>query len=670
MKRTDRQLGMGSEITRRDFLSGVNIAVTGSLLSMPLAQALAASDNPEGELAAQMLSGYYPPTRDGLRGSHPGSFEVAHQMRDGARFDNPADSLDTGQEYDLVVVGGGISGLAAAYFFQKETGPGARILIIENHDDFGGHAKRNEFHIDGRMLVDLGGTEYIEAPWSYPNAAKTLLNDLGIDVSLAGKVFSHDLYPSLNLRGGVFFDEKTFGVDRLVAGDAELRHGEQQTSYVTLPAELENGIGDREAVGAFLEKTPLSTGARDEILQLYCGDREYLAGYSAEEKLTVLQSTSYMEFLRGIVGASQEVLDFFWMWRGSYMGNGVDLTPTIAALRYGLPGAAGLGLDVQPRRLAEWSQHSYKEDFHFPDGNASVARMLVRKMIPEVAAGDSMHDIVSAKFDYAKLDQDESPVRLRLNATVVHARHLGHPDKAEHVEVTYVRAGESRRVRGRYCVMACYNSVIPYVCPEIPQEQRAALKKSLRMPLVSTNVLVDNWRAFQKLGIFAAYCPGSYFSDIRLTYPLQFADYTTARTPDEPITIKMYRIPLSGEGHAAEQFRAGRHGLLATSFETFERNIRQQLGAMLAEGGFDPARDIRAITVNRWPHGYAVGYDHEKNRMNYWSEEFMDAQKHWMNGRHRFGRIAIANSDAGASAMTEAAIEQGYRATRELLGES
>jgi len=187
---------------------------------------------------------------------------------------------------------------------------------------------------------------------------------------------------------------------------------------------------------------------------------------------------------------------------------------------------------------------------------------------------------------------------------------------------------------------------------------------------VSTNVLVDNWRAFQKLGIFAAYCPGSYFSDIRLTYPLQFADYATARTPDEPITIKMYRIPLSGEGHAAEQFRAGRHELLATSFETFERNIRQQLGAMLAEGGFDPARHIRAITVNRWPHGYAVGYDHEKNRMNYWSEEFVDAQQHWMNGRHRFGRIAIANSDAGASAMTEAAIEQGYRATHELLNES
>jgi spermidine dehydrogenase len=190
------------------------------------------------------------------------------------------------------------------------------------------------------------------------------------------------------------------------------------------------------------------------------------------------------------------------------------------------------------------------------------------------------------------------------------------------------------------------------------------------MPLVSTNVLVRNWKALEKLGIFAAYCPGSYFSDIRLTYPLRFADYSSSRTPDDPITIKMYRIPLSGNGHAAEQFREGRHELLGTTFEKFERNVRDQLGNMLAEGGFDPARDIKAITVNRWPHGYALGYDHENNQMSYWSQGWSEDKKHWLKGRQRFGRIAIANSDAGAQAMTEAAIEQGYRATQELLNES
>ncbi|MGI9261144.1 MAG: NAD(P)-binding protein, partial [Woeseiaceae bacterium] len=180
-----------------------------------------------------------------------------------------------------------------------------------------------------------------------------------------------------------------------------------------------------------------------------------------------------------------------------------------------------------------------------------------------------------------------------------------------------------------------------------------------------------NWTAFEKLGIMSAYCPTSFYCDMKLTYPVQFADYETARTPDEPITIRMYRISLpGGDIPADEQFRLGRHELLAMPFETFERNVRDQLDRMLSAGGFDPARDIKAITVNRWPHGYAVGYDKATERMNYWSEEWPDEKKLWLTGREPFGRIAIANSDAQASAMTESAIEQAYRATQEILNDS
>jgi spermidine dehydrogenase len=246
-------------------------------------------------------------------------------------------------------------------------------------------------------------------------------------------------------------------------------------------------------------------------------------------------------------------------------------------------------------------------------------------------------------------------------------RHLGDPDTAKQVEVTYVQDGVASRVRARHCIMACYHAVIPHLCPELPAQQQEALKKTIRTPLVSINVLIDNWTAFEKLGVFAAYCPGSYFCDVRLTYPLQFADYKSPRSPEEPMTVHMYRIPLSGEGSGIEQFRAGRYDLLGTSFATFEQNIREQLGAMLSEGGFDPARDIKAITVNRWPHGYAVGYDYDTGALNWFSAEWPDDRKTWLKGRQAFGLIAIANSDAGASAMTEAAIEQGYRATRELL---
>jgi spermidine dehydrogenase len=288
-------------------------------------------------------------------------------------------------------------------------------------------------------------------------------------------------------------------------------------------------------------------------------------------------------------------------------------------------------------------------------------------MIPAVAPGNSMHDIVSARFDYSELDRRQSAVRIRLNATVVQVRHLGDPDTAKQVEMTYVQDGVASRVRARHCIMACYHAVIPHLCPELPAQQQEALKKTIRTPLVSINVLIDNWTAFEKLGVFAAYCPGSYFCDVRLTYPLQFADYKSPRSPEEPMSVHMYRIPLSGEGSGIEQFRAGRYDLLGTSFATFEQNIREQLGAMLSEGGFDPARDIKAITVNRWPHGYAVGYDYDTGALNWFSAEWPDDRKTWLKGRQAFGLIAIANSDAGASAMTEAAIEQGYRATRELL---
>ena len=651
----DRQLGMNRDITRRDFLNGVGLAVAGAAL--PASHASAAA-------SAQMQPGYYPPTRAGMRGSHPGSFELAHLVRDGKRWDDPNDSVDTGEAFDLVVVGGGISGLAAAYFFQQAHGPDVRILVIDNHDDFGGHAKRNEYHYKDRMLIDLGGTAYIENPGEYPEHARRLIRELGIDVGESRIVFDHDLYPSLNLRSGIFFEASAFGEDKLVVGREGARHSEKQTAYITLPVELENGIGDEPEVREFLSRTPLSPRARDEILELFCGNRDYLEGRSPAEKVSRLRSISYMDFLRDDVGATEETQAFFRMWRASYMGNGVDLSPAYAAMAYGLPGAGGLGI---ADHLAEraYQPHNYKDDFHFPDGNASVARLLVRRLVPAVAPGNSMHDIISARFDYSELDQPSSPVRIRLNSTAVHVGHLDD----DTVEVTYVEGERASRVRARNCVMACYHAIVPHICPELPEMQKQALANTIRMPLVSISVLLDNWRPFAKLGIKSAYCPTSFASDLRLTYPLTFDDYQSAREPDDPITLRMYRIPLpGGDAPAHEQFRLGRHELLAMPFETFEREIRSQLGSMLQHGGFDSARDIRGITVNRWPHGYAVGYDRETASM-YWFREgdWSERKKLWLQGRRRHGRIAFANTDAQASAMTESAIEQAWRATSELL---
>jgi spermidine dehydrogenase len=654
-KSHDRDLGMDRPITRRDFLNGASIAVTGSLLAPGWIVAGSSAKSASGKAAES-----YPSILTGLRGSHPGSFEVAHQLRDGAPGGFGA-VTDTDETYDLVVVGGGISGLAAAYFFRKEAGPKAKILVLDNHDDFGGHAKRNEFHHDGRLLVDLGGTEFIEAPSSYPPQAAALLRDLGIDVSRAEEIYDHDLYRSLNLRGAVFFDKETFGVDRLVTGDRTVPEFGRSYGYRNLPGELAGPTGDLAQVKAFIARTPLNERAKQEIVQLFCEPRDYLPDQSRAEKQKTLAKISYQGFLTDIVGVHPDVVAFFRHWQTAYQAIGIDTTPALNARYSGLPGLTGLGLEEGSRG------HPHREDFHFPDGNASIARSLVRAMVPRVAPGNSMDDLVTARFDYGRLDEEDVPVRIRLNSTAVSVRHMGDAATSKRVEVTYVRAEKAQRVRAGSCVLACYNAIIPRLCPELPQPQKIALSYAIRVPLVSTNVLIRNWQSFHKLGLKSAYCPGMYHCEMRLTHPVSIGKYRCPRSPEEPMVVHLYRIPLSPGLPSYEQTRAGKRELLSTSFETFERQIRGQLGRVLSDGGFDPARDIEAVTVNRWPHGYASPHD-PTARLHRWGARSWPAEKrHWVNGRHRFGRISIANSDAAASAMSESAIEQAYRAVGDLL---
>jgi spermidine dehydrogenase len=418
---------MDMPITRRDFLSGASVAVTGSLLAPGW---IAAGSS--AEAAASNAADYYPPTLTGLRGSHPGSFDVAHKLRDGA-LDAFGSVADTGENYDLIVVGGGISGLAAAYFYRKEVGPKAKILVLDNHDDFGGHAKRNEFHHNGRLLVDLGGTEFIERPSAYPPEASALLRELGIDVSKAEEVYDHDLYRSLGLRGAIFFDEETFGTDQLVIGGKSVPQPSRSFGYGNLPAELAAPVGDRARVEAFMARTPLNERAKREIVRLFSEPVDYLPNLSQAEKQQTLATISYQEFLTNIVGVHPDVVAFFRHWETSYQGIGIDTTPALYAHFSGLPGLTELVSGEG------YNGHSQREDFHFPDGNASVARALVRAVVPPVAPGKDMNDIVTARFDYGRLDEEGAPVRIRLNSTAVNVRHVGDPASSKEIEVTYVR---------------------------------------------------------------------------------------------------------------------------------------------------------------------------------------------------------------------------------------
>jgi len=636
----DAMLGMDRQIRRRDFLNGVAVAVGGvSGLHEAAARAGADPSWPQDQL------GYYPPLLQGLRGSHPGSFEAAHALRDG-KDAGAIRATDVQETYDLVVVGGGISGLSAAYFYRARR-PGARVLILDNHDDFGGHAKRNEFRLGGKLHLMNGGTLEIDSPRPYSAVADGLLKSLGIDPVALTRTCEHDeIYEGLNLSSAVFFDKETFGEDRLVAG-APPRRG-----------------GSVEAWRAFAARTPLSPRAQADLVRINTGLTDVMPGLSSAQKKDRLSRISYRDYLQNVLKADPGAVAVYQSATQGEWGVGADAVSALDCWGFGLPGFQGLDLEPGSAPRMGYTPAGYADGgsytFHFPDGNATIARLLVRQLVPDAVPGRDCQDVVTAKIDYARLDQRRNPVRIRLSSTAIHARNTG--DGAEGaVEVVYLRGAEAFRVKATDCVLACWNMMIPYLCPELPEVQKQALHSLVKTPLVYTSVALRNWTAFTRLGVRHVSAPGGYHTSFQLNPPIDVGGCLAERSPQRPILVHMVRTPCQPGLPEHDQNRAGRAELLATSFETFERQIRLQLARTLGQGGFDVARDITAITVNRWPHGYAPEYN------PLWEPDLpLERQPHVI-GRARFGRITIANSDSGRAAYTDSAIDQAHRAVFELL---
>ena len=633
----DDTLGMGAPIERRDLLHGVAAGV-GMAMAAGLYGGARAAEPQEG-------SGDYPPLRQGMRGSHPGSFEAAHALRDGGLA--PDDAEDTGERYDLVVVGSGISGLSAAYFLRAER-PRARILILDNQDDFGGHAKRNEFHVAGRTLLLNGGTMLIDSPRPYSPVAAGLLGRLGIDpTALAERYPANLAYRDRKLGQAAFFDRETFGRDALVRLPGH--RGEK---------------ADPAALAAALASAPLSAKAIGDIVRIETGDEDYLPDLDTAAKMDRLSRISYRAFLTDLAKVDPAVASYYQTRTHGEWGIGIDAEPALDCWGIGLPGFAGMKLDRQRtarmgNTAAGYGSTGGSPSFHFPDGNATIARALVRALVPDVAPAGPITALVGMRFDYGRLDRPGAPARIRQNSTVLHVART-----RQGVDVCYMAGGKLRRVSSRAAVLACYNMIIPYLVPELPEAQKTALHALVKVPLVYVSVALTNWRAFAQLGISGASCPGSYFSSFGLAPVLAMGGLPTPASPEDPVLVHMTRTPcLPGAATERDQHRAGRYELLATPFETFERNIRDQLGRVLGAGGFDPARDIAGIAVNRWPHGYAYEYN-----PLYDPFDVADEQRPHVIGRRRFGPIAIANADAGAAAYTDSAIDQAHRAIAELLG--
>jgi len=618
-----RQLGLTRRITRRDFINGVAVGAAGAWTGLGQAPLL-------GWEALELTAGEYPPALTGLRGQYPGSFEVAHAVRDGAYLEPPRAS-DTGETYDLVVVGGGISGLSAAYLFGQALGANRRVLILDNHDDFGGHAKRNEFRHAGRLFIGYGGTQSIETPFPYSFVAKALLRELGIEPARYPEFLHRDLYQRHGLSRGVFFDREAWGEDRLL-----------------------KGYGQRSWPD-FFAQAPAPEEVRRDLVRIHEAKQDFLPGLAPEEKAQRLARISYQDFLLQVARLAPAALPFF-AGMGFRNNMRVDTAPALNAAQYGAPGFAGLGLKPE----IAWDEESYT--FHFPDGGATIARLLVSRLVPRAIPGrHDMETILLAPVHYGRLDEPDAPVRLRLNSTAVRVLHDGPADTARTVRVAYVRGGTLHRVSARNVILACFNSVVRYLMPELPEPQKQALAYAVKVPMMYSNAFVRSWRAFERLGVSSVSAPGMYHTSLSLDFPVSIGGYRCSQRPEEPILVHLVRNPNKPGLPRREQQRAGMQEMLATPFETIELETRRELLRILGPGGFDPAADILAFTANRWPHGYAYTYD------TLGDPDLPDDQRPHVVGRRRFGRVAIANSDAGAAAFINVAIDEAHRAVQELL---
>jgi spermidine dehydrogenase len=582
-----------------------------------------------------------------MRGSHPGSFEVAHALA--WQSEKPATYEALGEHYDLVVVGAGMSGLAAAWYYQKQQGADVKILLLDNHDDFGGHAKRNEFHHQGKMVLSTGGAVQVDTLSGYSEMATQLMADLGIDEDMIEAMQRQT--PTDYLLGG----QMQADVGLSIKGEGEHEH-------VTIGGHWLKFFHGRGDYVSAVEALPIVEDQKKKLIAFFGGDEDYLDDLSLFDKWEYINDTRYNHFLIDRVGLTRETLPILGAHLSVLNGPSGWQHTVYEAILAGAPGLRALGwvtnfIDSAAAAVLD----DVSEIRMFPDGNASVARLLVQALIPEVApAMDGISDVAIAQFDYDALDEAKQNIRVRLSSTVVGVREM----TDEKVQVDYVKNGEPLRVTANHCVLACYNAMIPHLCPEMSDAQKQGLSYGEKVPFVFANVLLADGVAFSQLGPTITQCPFDAFQWVVAGPTMTTGGYAPPRAADDPMAILMMGSPTPADDEtssARDLFRRGRHKIYATTFAEYEQNIREQLQSLLGAHGFDHETDIQAITVNRIPHGYAYWY---------WGlddPEWSPGQAPHEIGRKQFGRISIANSDSQARPYMDGAFDAAFRAVDEQI---
>jgi len=625
-RREDKSLGMDQPITRRDFLNSTLLA-SGSLLTAatPL-QLLGEEDDWTG----------YGGVGDYSK-SNGNTLEVlaaGHRIRDG-EFDRlPANFIDTGEMFDCVVVGGGISGLAAALFLLRKGGKNRTCLVLDNHPVFGGEAKRNEFVVDGHRLMAHQGSAVFFV--QYPHS------------------FLGRFYDSIGLKAPRLQYQKWAGPAKEMALSKtpyDMVGSEPATYGLYFGAKFSQkpGVWLIDPWGKKLEGAPISESARAELLKWRAGlqPEEKRPQYLGDEISRHLDSITLEEHMMRRFGISCETIRTF-------------LSPVEG-------GGSGLGPDV----LSAYADYaadmlhplqSDDTDQMFPGGNTGIARLMVKTLIPRSIAGDdSMEAVCRNHLNFAALDQPNSPARIRLNSTAVWVKHDGDPEKSESVSVLYLRAGRIYRVKARSAVMAGGGWTTKHVVRDLPQAQQGAYGQFYRSPCLMANVAVRNWRFLYNMGItgFRWFEGVGNYTEVRKT-ALMGADAATMG-PDSPVVLPLKvlysypGLPIADQGHR------GRGEMLATSFRENERRIREQFTDMFARTGFDARRDIAGIILNRWGHAYLnpqPGFFFGKDEKPAPSEVLRATP---------FARIAFANTDLAGIMDHRSSILEAGRAVGQLL---
>ena len=625
---------MDSTITRRDFLGSTLLGAGAALLyGLTPAQILAASAEDDwtgyGGLGDYRLS----------NGNTLEVLQAGHRMRDGAFNSLLANPIDTGEIYDCVVVGGGISGIAAALFFQRLAGPGKSCLILENHPIFGGEAKQNEFEVDGKRLIAHQGSAIYLVP--YPHS------------------FIARFYDSIGLHTPKLSYQKWSGsqpemrVGRTPYESAGLSSG-QYAFWFGAKFGQKPGMWIVDPVGKQLQGAPISENARKELLRWFSGkasdeSRFEPPKYEGDEVSRQLDSITLEQHIMQRSGLSQETVRTFL---SPVEGGGSGLGPD----------ALSAYCDYAADLLHPLDDGSGEAVQMFPGGNTTIARLMAKTLIPGCIEGPASVESVSRNaVKLAPLDAPGAEARMRLSSTVISIHHDGDPAKAESLTVIYAKDGKVFRVKARSAVVAGGSWTAKHIITDLGEPQRQAYAQFHRSPCMMANIAVRNWRFLQKMGITGCRWfegVGNYM-DVRRLATVGIDDATIS--PDSPIVLTVKVLYAYPGLPTEEQGRRGRTEILSISFREYEQRIREQFDAMFAHAGFDAKRDIAAVILNRWGHAYLnpqPGFFFGRNGKPAPREILRSTP---------FGRIAFANTDLAGAMDHRYSILEAHRAVSQLV---